>query len=83
MSTLDKLLAETLADRHPSVRQVASWFMIGDPGGPSYPAVREAVQDLAVTMLLTIPDSAELTDGLRKLLEAQDSFLRADVTAAS
>lgn len=81
MSALDETLAEVLDGRHLSVRQVASWFMVGEPDDFDAGLVREAVQQLAVSILLTIPDSAELTNALRKVLEAQDSLLRASVGA--
>jgi len=39
--------------------------------------VSKAIYDLAATMEINIPDSAEKSAGLRKLLEAKDCFVRA------
>jgi len=40
-------------------------------------AVSSPCHDLAFTIADTLPDSPELTAGLRKLLEAKDCFVRA------
>lgn len=40
------------------------------------------IRSLAITMA-TIPPSAELTAGLRKLLEAKDCFVRAQIEATA
>lgn len=71
-------LAEALEGRHESVRQVASWFTYEHLTGHAR-VTSEAVCSLAVGMLLTIPDSPELTVGLRKLLEAKDCLVRASI----
>ena len=44
---------------------------------PRLKAVSQACADLAMLMVRTTPRSAELTVGLRKLLEAKDAFVRA------
>lgn len=45
--------------------------------------VSAACSTLAFEMARTIPDGPELTAGLRKLLEAKDCFVRADLEARS
>jgi len=64
------------AGRHPAVVTLASYFdarRVGEAGRP-YAA---EVEHTARTMLASIPDSPELTVGLRKLLEARECFIRA------
>jgi len=66
--------------RHPSVQDVAQYFAVGH-----LPADLAVISGecgrLAESMLDALPDSPELTVGLRKLLEAKDCFVRAAVTA--
>lgn len=52
--------------RHASVRDIARYFTSDHP-----------CDQLAAEMLEQLPDSAQLTAGLRKLLEAKDCFVRA------
>lgn len=71
-------LAEALTGRHPATREVAQFFTFDHlPAGLRITS--EACHDLALGMLLTTPDSPELTAGLRKLLEAKDCFVRCQV----
>lgn len=71
-------LAEALEGRHPATREVAQFFTVDHlPKGLRWAS--ESFRDLAVSMLLTTPDSPELTTGLRKLLEAKDCFVRCQV----
>lgn len=66
-------------DRHPGVRAAMLWL--------AYAHLPEALQSLsapiyagAAQLLLRIPtDSAELTNGLNKLIEAKDSIVRAGI----
>ena len=44
--------------------------------------VSKPLCELAITMDTTIPDCAEKSAGLRKLLEAQDCFVRAKMEEA-
>lgn len=64
--------------RHPAIREIMRWFdhdhLSGAPRTTAY-----SVAELAKTMVDETPDSAELTAGLRKLLEAKDCFVRASV----
>jgi hypothetical protein len=80
MSTRESIKRDLLArGRHSSVVEVAQWFAFGHlpEGNP-----REQSKSVAMTakvMLWTLPDSPELTVGLRKLLEAKDCFVRAAI----
>jgi hypothetical protein len=78
MSDHMKDIAET---RHPSVGSIARWFEYEHlPNG----LPRDLSANCAGTaryMLASLPDSAELTAGLRKLLEAKDCFVRAAIAA--
>lgn len=69
-------------DRHPSVKSIAQWFDYEHlPAG----AARAASQNIAVLaqfMIDDIPDSPELSAGLRHLLEAKDCLVRAAIEGA-
>lgn len=63
--------------RPPEVREIAAWFDHDHlPHGPAR-AVSAMCEVLADEVIGGTPDSAELTAGLRKLLEAKDCFVRA------
>ncbi len=49
---------------------------------PHLQVVSRAVGDLAEKMDAALPESAEKTAGLRKLLEAKDCFVRAQIESA-
>jgi hypothetical protein len=67
-------------ERHPSVAQVAQYFTAAHL--PDHRAANSVpCRELADAMMDALPDSPELTAGLRKLLEAKDCFVRAAVTA--
>lgn len=69
-------------NRHPSVRDLARWLEPNprlDPGLPS--TVADTCGAVARSMVVSLPDSAELSAGLRKLLEAKDCFVRAAIDA--
>jgi hypothetical protein len=66
----------TSPDRHPATVHLIQYF--------SYDHLREPLRQisadcavLAKQMIGDLPDSPELTAGLRKLLEAKDCFVRA------
>lgn len=67
--------------RNPGVENLLRWL---EPN-PNLPEnvrwVPEAVEILAKGMADQLPDSPELTAGLRKLLEAKDCFVRATLDA--
>lgn len=71
-------LNQALANRVAAVRQVGQFFVFDDLSGPARETSRRCCET-AISMLLTIPDSPELTVGLRKLLEAKDAFVRATI----
>lgn len=67
--------------RHPGVKELASWF---DFDHLRYGIVRDTsaqFASLADALIATLPDDAELTAGLRKLLEAKDCAVRVAVKA--
>lgn len=70
---------ESLHARNPAVAGIARWFDYDHlPAGlPRDLSARCA--DLAGHVLAELPDSPELTAGLRKLLEAKDCFVRAGI----
>lgn len=65
--------------RHASVEAVAKYFNYAHLPEHLQP-ISKACYELGVTMLAELPDSPELTVGLRKLLEAKDCFVRAKVS---
>lgn len=66
------------SNRHPSVQAVTQYFEY-DHLPAHLRDISKACHDLACDMLIDIPDSPELTAGLRKLLEAKDCFVRAAI----
>lgn len=66
-----------LTGRHPSVQNLMRW-LTPNPNlpEPQLHVVSEIV-DLAYLLLRWCPDGPELVEGLRKLLEAKDCFVRA------
>jgi len=69
-----------LDTRHPSVKEVAQFFAY-DHLPQDLAIVSASCWKLAMEALDHLPDSPELTVGLRKLLEAKDCFVRAAVAA--
>lgn len=64
--------------RHPAVREIMRWFSYDHLQGPAY-GVSMTCASLAKALVTELPDSPELTTGLRKLLEAKDCFVRASI----
>lgn len=67
-----------VSDRHPATQNLARW-LTPNPAlstGPAYGVALEC-QELAKQMIVNLPDGPELSEGLRKLLEAKDCFVRA------
>lgn len=64
--------------RHPAVREIMRWFEFDHLSGVARTTAFTCAQ-LAKEMVDETPDSAELTAGLRKLLEAKDCFVRASI----
>lgn len=77
-AVLLETLGELLTHRHQSVADVARWFTYGHLQGTAR-LTSAVVCRAAVSLLLTIPDSAELTAALRDLLKAKDAFVRAAI----
>jgi len=73
---------EYLAHRNRAVVDAAQWFTWGHlPEG--FPRDLSAgVANLADFAINVLPDTPELTHGLRRLLEAKDCFVRAAIAAA-
>ena len=64
--------------QHPATTNLLRWFDYEHLSG-SPREVSMACADLACDLAAALPDSAELSAGLRKLLEAKDCFVRAAV----
>lgn len=71
-----------MTGRHPATEQLLEFFAY-DHLPPHLAAVSRPFADLAHGLLTALPDSAELTAGLRKLLEAKDCAVRATVAATA
>ena len=64
------------SDRHPSLQGVLKHFRCDHLPTP-LKEISAPCAELAVKMADSLPENAELTVGLRKLLEAKDCFVRA------
>jgi hypothetical protein len=67
-------------DRHSSVRDIMRWLNPNPKLQVGQWAVSHQIWEVADRLLYLIPDSSELTAGLRKLLEAKDCLIRASMT---
>lgn len=65
-----------LQGRNPQTLRLLSYF-IGSHLPVKLQGISDECADLACQMVKALPDSPELTVGLRKLLEAKDCFVRA------
>ena len=65
--------------RHPAVRSLLQYFDYRHLP-QRLQEVSKPLHDLAHHLALTLPQNAELTTGLRKLLESKDCFMRAALT---
>lgn len=65
--------------RHPSTEHMMLMLNPNPNLKDPMRVIAEEVYQLAVDFANTLPDSPELTSGLRKLLEAKDCFVRAAV----
>lgn len=63
---------------HPSTEAILKFFAYEHLPEPLQ-EVSKPIGDLARKMAETLPSNAELTAGLRKLLEAKDALVRAKV----
>lgn len=72
---MTRLTADELAERHPGVVELLSFFEYGHL--PEHlQDVSRPLGDVAHEMVAVLPDGPELTTGLRKLLESKDCFVR-------
>ena len=67
---------EDLSKRHDATQRMLKWFAYTHLP-ERLQRISEPCHALAVEMIYALPDGAELTAGLRKLLEAKDCFVRA------
>jgi hypothetical protein len=67
-----------LTGRHPAVVSIMRWFDHGHLPA-RLAAVAAPCAELAAHAVATLPDGPELTAGLRKLLEAKDCLVRAEL----
>lgn len=68
------------SERHPSTVHMMNMLVPNPNLRAGLPAnITEETYEMAKSMLRDLPDSPELTAGLRKLLEAKDCFVRAAV----
>jgi hypothetical protein len=68
---------EVYEGRHPSTVSLAKYFSFQHLDRDDLRSISQKCAFLAELMLHELPDSPELTAGLRKLLEAKDCFVRA------
>jgi ferritin-like protein len=73
-------MSELPQGRHPSVAGLLRWFDFGHLP-PFLQTASEPFADLAALVVEELPDSAELSTCLRKLLEAKDCAVRATIEA--
>lgn len=69
-------MEEHTGSMHPSVAAILKFFTY-EHLPEHLQAISQPVYQLAQAMAHTLPQNAELTTGLRKLLEAKDCFVRA------
>lgn len=75
MSNDERFLEFVKAGRHPSTLGLLQFFTFEHLPVHLMPPSRLCA-DMAFTMVKNLPDTPELTSGLRKLLEAKDCFVR-------
>lgn len=68
----------TATERHPSTRHLMRYFSY-EHLPPHLQPISRLMHDTAAHMVTQLPDSPELTAGLRKMLEAKDCFVRAGI----
>lgn len=73
-----KVINDEFINRHPATKQILRYFEFGHLPEFLKPISRMCAET-AVNMVRTLPDGPELTTGLRKLLEAKDCFVRANL----
>jgi len=79
-----ELMQQRTANRHPGVRELVRWFDFRHLADGAPRTVSMLCADFAAEILGQLgEDSAELTVGLRNLLQAKDCFVRAAIAAQS
>lgn len=73
-------MAKQVEGRHQSTVEIMKHFAWGHLP-ERLQLISRPCADLALSVVLSTPDSPELTAGLRKLLEAKDCFVRAALDA--
>jgi hypothetical protein len=71
-------IAAGFAGRHPATVSILQHFAHKHLP-PDLAPISEACADVAARLAHALPDGPELTAGLRKLLEAKDCFVRAEI----
>ncbi len=71
-----EFMALMAVDRHPNVSMLIRYFAWSHLPEDLRPVSR-VMAETALRMIATMPDSPEMTMGLRKLLESKDCFVRA------
>ena len=67
-----------MAELHPSVAAILKFFTY-EHLPVDLQAISQPMAEMAHRMAQMLPQNAELTTGLRKLLEAKDCFVRASL----
>jgi hypothetical protein len=68
-------------ERHPSTKHIMQFFNHGEHLADSkMRRISEICSEAAWDVIAEVPDDPELTAGLRKLLEAKDCFVRAEIS---
>lgn len=67
---------------HPATKTLLAFFAYAHLP-PDLQEISRPIGELAASMVAALPSNAELTVGLRKLLEAKDCFVRAKISGES
>jgi hypothetical protein len=70
---------DPMLNRHPGVRNLMRWLTPNPKLPDDQRQIAQECHQLADSMLTQCWDGPELTEGLRKLLEAKDCFVRASL----
>jgi hypothetical protein len=71
-------IVDQFSHRHPGTTGILKFFAYEHLPEKLRP-ISQTCAEVAMDMILNIPDGPELTAGLRKLLEAKDCFVRASL----
>lgn len=73
------VLRDGYGDRHPSTQDLLAYFDTSHLTSTYLGNMSRMFQDFAYDIADQLPDTSELTVGLRKLMEAKDCIVRAAV----